>query len=133
MSRRLLTPTQIDELVAKQGHLCAYCRLPFGAVIRHPGRAGQTIQSATGDHFVPHSYTSSDRKFVAACQVCNQIKNDTIFSDMSTARAYITQRRRAKGLVVIFIPETPITRDSTKWGREYAAWLSASLSPQDDD
>lgn len=121
--RRFYTPPAIRREVELQQHLCAYCVLPFGTVVR---RAGNEItQKPQGDHFEPFSLSQRTRivNLVAACQVCNRIKASGVFESIEAAQKSIRATRYARGYRVLFIPNHPITEDAWRWASEYAAWL----------
>lgn len=120
---RNYTPRAIFRQVEAQGHLCAYCLLPFGTITRHRGH--NVTQKPHGDHFVPHSYGQTTRlaNLVAACQVCNWIKSDRMFEDLNEAQRWILRARESRTYRVVFVPRTPITVDSWAWAAEYARFL----------
>jgi 5-methylcytosine-specific restriction endonuclease McrA len=56
------------------------------------------VLSPVWDHLVPYvyGYDNSDDNFVAACQICNNIKSSKLFSSLEEAREYINARLEAK-------------------------------------
>jgi len=83
--------------LAEQNNRCAYCDLEFGSMISR--REISLVLVVNWDHCVPYAYgqNNSTTNFVAACQVCNSIKRDMTFPSTDEARAYVIQKRIAKG------------------------------------
>ncbi len=123
MSKRNFYRENIDRQTAIQEHMCAYCTLPFGTVVQY---RGETVQTATGDHFVPWSYSerTEEQNLVVCCQVCNGIKADRIYDSLEHARRDILITRMNKGIITLFIPVEALTSDSEAWGREYTRYCA---------
>ncbi|MCA1832115.1 MAG: HNH endonuclease [Actinomycetota bacterium] len=84
-------------ILEEQQHRCAYCGIEFGD---YTFRRGRPIQlRITWDHVIPYVYSedSSDSNFVAACQVCNAIKNARMFESVNDAAAVIQRERWSRG------------------------------------
>lgn len=123
MGKRLFNADLIQRITAQQGHICAYCTLPFGSVVSY---RGETIQTPVGDHFVPFSWNPSTHSdnLVVCCQVCNGIKHDQLFESVEHARRTILVRRMEKRIVTFFIPENPMTENPEAWSRDYQRFCS---------
>lgn len=121
--RRNYTPQAIYRQVEAQGHVCAYCLLPFGTRVRHHGRSH--TQLPRGDHFVPYALAGRTREvnLVAACQACNGIKSDKVFEDINHAQRMILEWREARHYLVEFVPTVPTTLDEWGWAQEFARHL----------
>lgn len=87
---------QKDRL-EKQQNRCFWCDVEFGSVVL---RDGKPIQLRIAwDHYIPYSFSQDNDavNFVASCHICNGIKSDRCFGTVDEAKAYIAQRRIAKG------------------------------------
>jgi hypothetical protein len=86
-----------NEILSKQGHRCFYCDREFGSVYTHNKR--ETVRRINWDHFMPFAYLQTNPKanWVAACNVCNQIKHSRIFYDREEAKTVIAERTRVLG------------------------------------
>lgn len=94
IERRHVSQEERDRIVAEQGGLCIYCGLWFGSTtIRH---RREYVLHVTMDHLVPFCYDGNDN-ILAACQICNGIKNDRYFRTLDEARVYIQLRRDELG------------------------------------
>ena len=89
--RRRLPPFEYRTAqLEEQNHCCFYCRRPFGAFVTRKRRLVRL--SIAWDHFIPYAYSQDNhaRNFVAACQICNAIKNDRCFQTVEEACIYIS-------------------------------------------
>jgi len=98
-AKRKAIPNLIDReaILRQQEDRCIYCGLEFGAfVVKLNARV--CALDVCWDHVVPYAYDQNNAayNFVAACQICNGIKNGHIFESIEMARAYIMRRRKKK-------------------------------------
>lgn len=86
-----------DAQLEKQGGRCFYCGVRFGSVRMRRGKP-VTIR-LQWDHRLPYKYSqnNSSENFVAACHVCNAIKNDKMFDDLEKCVTSLTVRREELG------------------------------------
>lgn len=79
---------QCDIILKRQDNKCLYCGTPF------------IYEAPHFDHFIPLSFLrrSSLENFVAACQLCNNIKSDKVFDSLEDVRKHIRVRRIGRGL-----------------------------------
>lgn len=95
--RKSPAPCDKRRILDEQGNCCFYCGVSFGSI---QIRNGKPIRIITHwDHRLPYAYSQNNKteNFVAACHVCNGIKNDKIFQDVDEAMAYLALRRAEKG------------------------------------
>ncbi|WP_329114525.1 HNH endonuclease [Streptomyces sp. NBC_01353] len=112
-------------LAAETGFACAYCQILFGSVVRKPRRE-PTILRLNVDHFMPFAWTRREDDLlncVAACQICNGLKQDTIFDSVVNARRHLDRLWVKAGYLVEFIPTRSNFEDPAGWAREYARYL----------
>lgn len=85
------------KILEEQENRCFYCGYKFGNIV-HRNDNGVVLKM-TWDHMLPWSLTQDNRasNFVAACHVCNGIKNSRVFESMSDAQDYLKYHRRRKG------------------------------------
>ena len=114
----------IQRAVEQQGHQCPYCTLPFGTLVSF---RGETVQTATGDHFAPHSWDGRTdiANLIASCQVCNTLKSDSLYDSVEHARRSLLVARMKRRIESLFIPVTALTDDPEAWNREYMHYLSS--------
>lgn len=95
--RKLPPKADRDAILEQQDNRCFYCGVRFGGFRTRHGRL-ITIKLAW-DHQLPYSLTYNNQasNFVAACSVCNGIKSDKVFQEVSEAQIYIADTRRRKG------------------------------------
>ena len=95
--RRLPSAAEREEILNQQNHQCIYCECTFGMQFLRNGR--KRILRVEWDHALPFSYSQNNNanNFVAACQVCNRLKHDFIFSSLDEARVYLADQRAKKG------------------------------------
>jgi len=95
-----------DWLLNIQGNRCAYCGSVFGEFIENT-KTGKVIQvRLQWDHAVPYSFlrTNPKNNWLAACHICNGIKNNKMFDSLADARAVVVRRRAKRGFAVGDIP-----------------------------
>lgn len=83
--------------LARQVDRCFYCFRTFGSYVLWHKKQRQLV--IHWDHWVPFIYlqTNPEENFVAACQICNQIKHAKMFQTVQEARHYVAiQRNFAK-------------------------------------
>lgn len=95
--RKALTKVQKDKILARQFNRCIYCDMSFGAIRTRNGEF--VLLSIEWEHKLPVVLSGNNREdnYAAACQVCNGIKSDTLFTSLSAAKEYIMLRRKEKG------------------------------------
>lgn len=112
-------------IAAETGFACAYCQIIFGSVVRRPGNEPIIIRMQV-DHFRPVSWTGreSDREnCVASCQICNGLKQDSLFDSIINARRHLDRLWVKNGYVVEFIPTRSHFEDPEGWARDYSRYL----------
>ncbi|MFD7465081.1 HNH endonuclease [Streptomyces tendae] len=112
-------------LAAETGFACAYCQVVFGAAVRRPGREHVIVRLQV-DHVRPWSWTGLEddiENCVAACQICNGLKQDDIFDSIINARRHLDRLWVRAGYVIEFIPTRSNFEDPDGWAREYARYL----------
>lgn len=70
-------------ILETQNHKCLYCRQ-------------QLVKGFHWDHFTPFALvgTNEDSNWVAACPVCNQLKQSKVFRTKEKAIAYVRSQKR---------------------------------------
>jgi 5-methylcytosine-specific restriction endonuclease McrA len=124
-TRRPCPRDQRRELLAHQGYVCAYCAEPFGSVIRKRGR--RTITSVHYDHAVPFAYLNANPRWnwVAACNICNQIKGAKLFDSISEIRLHILGIRDKRNDTLDWVPPVSSEEDPESWANAFSAYLSS--------
>lgn len=86
------------EILEKQDNKCLYCNNKFGTAYFRDGKLKLT--KLHWEHLVPFSYTqrSSDKDFIASCNVCNLIKSDKVFETVEEVFHYVRYNRKKKGI-----------------------------------
>ena len=80
------------NLLEIQQNACAYCRHTFGTIYI---RKNVTYRlKINWDHFVPYSFIQANDKlgWVAACNVCNNIKSNSIFASIEEVVKYVSKK-----------------------------------------
>ena len=106
-------------IAAQTGFACAYCQVVFGSVARRPGHEPAIVRMEV-DHIVPVAWTGheNDREnCVAACQICNALKQDDVFDSIINARRHLDTRSHFE--------------DPDGWAKEYARYMRAIGVRQD--
>ena len=95
-TRRLPTRSARNEKLKRQENRCFYCDRLFGNHIFKNGKLHRL--RVHWDHTVPFSYSQDNRadNFVAACNVCNLLKHDKLFTTAEEARAYLAEAWKRK-------------------------------------
>lgn len=95
-------PRRIREaIIAGQGNRCIYCQQRLDGVAFNRKRNKAVPIRIHIDHLVCWKY-SQDNGFdnlLAACHICNGIKNDYLFENFYELQRFILGRRAAKGWV----------------------------------
>lgn len=115
------------ELALAAGFACAYCLVKFGSVVTRPGR-GDALTRLEADHVIPVSWTGReyDRpNLVAACQVCNNLKNATVFDSITNARRFIDREWVRCHYAVVWSPTRSNFEDPEGWAMEYSRYMRA--------
>ena len=87
------------QILEKQDHKCIYCQKDLAGYITN-SFTGKLIKLKTHfDHFVCWNYSrdSSDYNMVASCHICNLLKSDKYFPDITSAAEFIMNQRKKKG------------------------------------
>ena len=100
--RRHIPKSLKEEILDLQNNTCLYCleNLETYVIKMTPsGKVRKIYLKIEFDHLVPYSYSANNKNynFAAACQVCNRIKSNLMFSTLEQAREYILLRRKEKG------------------------------------
>lgn len=92
--RRKPTKKRQAALLEAQESRCYWCGRMFGELVERDDVV--KALRVEWDHFIPFSFTGScdDLEFIAACFVCNGLKNDRYFDDENACRAYVRRRNR---------------------------------------
>jgi hypothetical protein len=88
------------------------------------------------DHVRPLIWTQTEddqENCVAACQICNALKQDFIFDSIVNARRTIDRLWVAAGYKIEFIPTRSHFEDPDGWAMEYARHMRAIGVRQDAD
>lgn len=97
--RKPITLNTKEIILDLQDHKCFYCRRKFNTPYTTKGKNNIKYTTAVIDHVVPFCYCqSTNHNLVAACNLCNSLKSDKIFSDliqiMIWAREQVDKRYR---------------------------------------
>src|ERR1035437_3974933 len=95
--RRQPKPTHKKRILDEQGFRCLYCERSFGAVVERNGKSVKL--KINWDHQVPYSLSQNNMNdnFVAACQICNNMKHNHVLQTLDEARVSLTNRWAEKG------------------------------------
>lgn len=88
-----------QKILILQNDKCFYCNKPFGTMYERNGKINFT--KLRWDHKVPFSYTQNNEtdNWAAACNICNGIKSNKMFSTIEEVIEYVEERRKKKGYV----------------------------------
>lgn len=97
MLRRKCPVRRQRQLRDEQSGKCAYCNIYANALVLRNGEVVQLFE--VFDHFVPHAYVQANRpdNWVLACNVCNELKADRMFANLTDARNALIPERSQKG------------------------------------
>lgn len=97
--RRNPTSSEKRAILAFQDNKCFYCDRTFGDCIRYKNKV--KILTENWDHLVPWKYSQNNNldNFVAACQICNNLKKANVFDRAEDAREYVREELRKRGLL----------------------------------
>lgn len=96
-SNHRISKTVKEKILRAQGYICAYCDVPFGAVLWDKWRCRKLRVEVRWDHFTPWAYAQSHKvEFIASCVTCNAIKSSKVFDTMAEARAFIQEARKGR-------------------------------------
>mgnify|MGYP001559393408 CR=1 FL=1 len=116
------TDNQRWQLAAETGFACAYCQVLFGSAARRPGHELVIVRMEV-DHIRPFAWTGHEvdtENCVAACQICNGLKQDAIFDSIVNARRHLDRLWVRAGYAIDFIPTRSHFEDPEGWAKEYA-------------
>lgn len=113
--RRCPRPKRRREVLEAQENRCAYCETQFGTLVNYKGRLRRL--RIVWDHEVPWlwSQNNSDANFVAACQICNGIKEAKHFPDLDAARAEIRATFDPRGFCPVSARVHTIVEPGASW------------------
>jgi len=96
-ARRKPSKRRQRKILEFQESKCIYCGKPFGTMYIRKGKILYT--RVHFDHLIPFSYTLSceDIEFVAACNICNNIKSNKMFETIKEVFYYVEHNRKKKG------------------------------------
>lgn len=120
-------------LAAETGFACAYCQVIFGSVARRPRHEAVIVRMEV-DHIRPLVLTQRENDLencVAACQICNSLKQDSVFDSIINARRTLDRLWVRAGYKIEFIPTRSHFEDPEGWAREYARHMRATGVRQD--
>jgi 5-methylcytosine-specific restriction endonuclease McrA len=88
------------KILEVQNKKCLYCEKQFGDLYMKNGKVRQL--KIQWDHLIPYSYSKENKfNFVAACNICNQIKSNKIFNTVEEVFHYVRYHREKKGIQYI--------------------------------
>jgi hypothetical protein len=93
------------KALKRDGYVCRYCGYdPFN---------DNRIVSICVDHVIPHAYGGGNKldNLVAACEECNLLVLNKVFSSFEEKRLFILEQRLKKGL--------PISEESLAFYKDY--------------
>jgi hypothetical protein len=104
---RHLTPAQKLKILERDAFICVYCNEPAECV----------------DHIVPYSYFQNDDEdnLIAACNRCNAIAGDKVFSSLAEKSTYIRK-----------VLNTKHAQRKTKLSRSYCIDCEKPFKPRFD-
>jgi len=77
-------------ILEEQGWACRYCGIPFFSELLNLRTNRVIILKHCWDHFIPYVYSRTNQtEYVAACQVCNQIKYSHMFETIEKVQDYL--------------------------------------------
>ncbi len=96
--RKRPSKTDRDRILADQDGCCVFCGRRFGSVVWRADTP--LILAIQWDHLDPwvRSRNNQSDNFAAACQVCNNFKQDMIFATIEEAAVWICQRWAGLGI-----------------------------------
>lgn len=108
------------RLLDQYRYRCAYCTHPFGTLVYRG--ASERLTTLEWDHLVPYALAGRNHEdnWVSACNVCNGIKSDHVYADLTEARDAILTRWTEKGYSAVWVPHTSSEDDPDRWAAEYA-------------
>ena len=84
------------KILEKQENKCLYCSREFSIPYWYKNKVHYT--KLCWDHLVPFSYSRRNKSnWVAACNICNNIKGSKMFDTVEDLFYYIEHRRSKKG------------------------------------
>lgn len=96
IKRRIPSKHRQAQILELQQNKCLYCDKPFGTIYVRKGKL--LFTKIHFDHLVPYSYTQSckDSEFVAACNICNNIKSNKMFETVEEVFHYVNYNRKKR-------------------------------------
>jgi len=97
--RKIISRSTKIAILEMQNNQCYWCGKDLSETCYF--RSGKVFSLKTVfDHYIAWAYGRNDNKenIVAACNLCNAIKGDLVFSDENKIRKYIQDRIKAKGI-----------------------------------
>ena len=124
MSNRNILDKTLNRVIELQGHICAYCTLPFGSVYKDK-KGRERITTVVADHWIPWAVggDSIGANCIAACDLCNHLKTDHVYDSLQSASRDLLIIRMERGYVTLFVPTVASTADYKEWQREYLEWF----------
>jgi hypothetical protein len=124
MPRRRCPPRLHAITLERQRYRCLYCRTLFGTVVYRGAR--MIVTEVRWDHRIPYAYLQAnpDENWAAACQVCNSIKNDLLFFDVTSLRRWMRERWADLGFEVWWEPDVASDEDPERWAVSFASYLT---------
>jgi hypothetical protein len=112
------------NLLAGQEYLCFYCTIPFGSVVSKRGRFVLTVVNY--DHVLPFALLNAnpDGNWVAACQICNQIKGSHVFQSIPEAREHVLEVRTKRRLQVEWLAPFSSEEYPERWAISFSGYLA---------
>lgn len=94
---RFVSKSTKRKILESQGDCCIYCEEPFNSIKYRKDK--EIVLTVEFDHKIPYTMIqdSSKDNIVAACQVCNGIKSDTLYQNLNSARIDLFEKRKQKG------------------------------------
>ena len=96
--RTKIKMTTKKEIVEKQKNKCIYCNCNLDGFIWFEKNNAYRKVKIHFDHFISWNYSRDNNKnnLVASCQICNLLKSDKYFQDLSLAKEYILEERKKR-------------------------------------
>jgi HNH endonuclease len=109
------------RLLRKHGYACAYCKLPFGCVVRYAGK--DRLTALHWDHVVPFCFSedNSAANYVPACSICNLVKSGHVVTGVTMARRMLC--KNIARYEVVWYPPVSSEENGDLWADAYSAYL----------
>jgi len=88
------------DILESQNSKCIYCEKKLEEYFWHNLKGKHVKLRIHFDHFVSWNYSRDNHRnnIYASCHLCNGIKSDKYFYDLISAKEFINERRKEKGI-----------------------------------